>query len=183
MTNKLSITLSAIVLIAFAGCASTPEPAAPAPAPAPAPKPAPQALPATPPAAPKPAAPKPEKVTTASTVNFDFDRYVIRPDARTRLDDLVGKLRNVTLEVVIAVGHADRIGSDAYNMKLSVRRADSVKAYLVSKGIAASRLYTEGKGERQPVKECKGDKKTKELIACLEPNRRVELEAVGSVTK
>ena len=184
MNKKLSITLSAIVLLAFAGCASTPEPAAPAPAPAPAPKPAPQALPVTPPPAAKPAAPKPEKSTTASTVNFDFDRYVIRPDARTKLDDLVGKLRNVTLEVVIAVGHADRLGSDAYNMKLSVRRADSVKAYLVSKGVAASRVYTEGKGERQPVKECKGgDKKTKELIACLEPNRRVELEAAGSVTK
>jgi len=179
MNNRLSITLSAIVLVAFAGCASTPEPA-PAPAPAPAPKAEP---PAAPPPAPKAAAPKPEKVTTAATVNFDFDRYVIRPDARTRLDDLVGKLRNVTLEVVIAVGHADRIGGDAYNMKLSVRRADSVKAYLVSKGIAASRVYTEGKGERQPVKECKGDKKTKELIACLEPNRRAELEAVGSVSK
>jgi len=64
-----------------------------------------------------------------------------------------------------------------------VRRADSVKAYLVSKGIGASRIYTEGKGERQPVKECKGDKKTKELIACLEPNRRVESEAVGSAEK
>jgi len=94
-------------------------------------------------------------VTTASTVNFDFDRYVIRPDARSKLDDLVGKLRDVNLEVVIAVGHADRLGSDAYNMKLSVRRADSVKAYLVSKGIAASRIYTEGKGKRQPVKDCK----------------------------
>lgn len=181
MINKLSITLAGIVLLAFAGCASTPE-QAPAPAPAPA---APKATPpAPPPAAPAAAAaPKPEKVTTASTVNFDFDRYVIRPDARTKLDDLVGKLRNVTLEVVIAVGHADRLGGDAYNMKLSVRRADSVKAYLVSKGITASRVYTEGKGERQPVKECKGDKKTKELIACLEPNRRVELEAVGSVSK
>ena len=178
MTNKLKITLSAIVVLAFAGCASTPEPApAPAPAPAAAPTPPP------PPPAAKAAAPKPEKVTNASTVNFDFDRYVIRPDARTKLDDLVGKLRNVTLEVVIAVGHADRIGGEAYDMKLSVRRADSVKAYLVSKGIAASRVYTEGKGERQPVKECKGDKKTKELIACLEPNRRVEIEAVGSVTK
>ena len=182
MNNKLSITLSAIVLLAFAGCASTPEPAAPTPAPAPAPAPK-QQPPAPPPSAPKPAAAKPEKVTTASTVNFDFDRYVIRPDARTKLDDLVGKLRNVTLEVVIAVGHADRLGSDAYNMKLSVRRADSVKAYLVSKGITASRVYTEGKGERQPVKECKGDGKTKALIACLEPNRRAEIEAVGSVTK
>src|SRR5262245_21262091 len=183
MINRLSVTLAGIVLLAFAGCASTPEPA-PAPAPAPA-APAPrQEPPAPPPAqAAKPAAPKPEKVTNAGTVNFDFDRYVIRPDARTKLDDMVGKLRNVTLEVVIAVGHADRLGGDAYNMKLSVRRADSVKAYLVSKGVGASRVYTEGKGERQPVKDCKGDKKTKELIACLEPNRRVELEAVGSVTK
>jgi len=183
MNNKLNITLSAIVLIAFAGCASTPEPAAPTPQPAPAPAAPKQSLPVTPPPAPKGAAPKPEKVTTASTVNFDFDRYVIRPDARTKLDDMVGKLRNVTLEVVIAVGHADRLGGDAYNMKLSVRRADSVKAYLVSKGVAASRVYTEGKGERQPVKECKGEKKNKDLIACLEPNRRAEIEAVGSVSK
>ena len=179
MNKRLSTALSAIVLLAFAGCAATPEPA-PAPPPAPAPQAPP---PPPPPPAPTKAAPKPEKVTTASTVNFDFDRYVIRPDARSKLDDLVSKLRDVNLEVVIAVGHADRIGSDAYNMKLSVRRADSVKAYLVSKGIAASRIYTEGKGERQPVKECKGDKKTKELIACLEPNRRVESEAVGSATK
>src|SRR3989454_11907311 len=178
MNKRLSTALSAIVLLAFAGCAATPEPA-PAPPPAPTPPPAPPPLR---PAPPKPA-PKPEKVTTASTVNFDFDRYVIRPDARSNLDDLVGKLRDVNLEVVIAVGHADRIGSDAYNMKLSVRRADSVKAYLVSKGTGTTGIYTEGKGERQPVKECKGDKKTKELIACLEPNRRVDTEAVGSVTK
>ncbi|HYT85678.1 MAG TPA: OmpA family protein [Burkholderiales bacterium] len=168
MTSKLSTALSTIVLLAFAGCAATPEPA-PEP-----PKPAPR------PAAPPPPVSKVGKVTVASTVNFDFDRYVIRPDARGKLDDLVGKLRAVTLEVIIAVGHADRLGGDAYNMKLSVRRADSVKAYLVSKGIAASRIYTEGKGERQPVKECKGSGKTKELIACLEPNRRVESEAVGS---
>ena len=171
MTSKLSTALSTIVLLAFAGCAATPEPA-PEP-----PKPAPR------PAAPPPPVSKVGKVTVASTVNFDFDRYVIRPDARGKLDDLVGKLRAVTLEVIIAVGHADRIGGDAYNMKLSVRRADSVKGYLVSKGIAASRIYTEGKGERQPVKDCKGSGKTKELIACLEPNRRVESEAVGSAVK
>ena len=171
MTNKLSTALSAIALLAFAGCASTPEPTPEPPKPAPAPRPAPTVS-------------KVGKVTVASTVNFDFDRYAIRPDARSKLDDLVGKqLRAVTLEVIIAVGHADRIGSDAYNMKLSVRRADSVKAYLVSKGIGASRIYTEGKGKRQPVKECKGSGKTKELIACLEPNRRVESEAVGSAEK
>jgi OOP family OmpA-OmpF porin len=178
MTKRLSTALSAIVLLAFAGCAATPEPAPPPP-----PPPAPRVEPTPPPPPPPAPASKLEKITTASTVNFDFDRYVIRPDARSKLDDLVGKLRSVNLEVIIAVGHADRIGSDAYNMKLSVRRADSVKAYLVSKGIAASRIYTEGKGERQPVKECKGSAKTKELIACLEPNRRVESEAVGSATK
>jgi OOP family OmpA-OmpF porin len=183
MNTRLSIALSAIVLLAFAGCAATPEPAPPPPPPAPAPRPEPTPPPPPPPPPAPAPAPKPEKVTTASTVNFDFDRYVIRPDARSKLDDLVGKLRNVNLEVVIAVGHADRLGGDAYNMKLSVRRADSVKAYLVSKGISASRVYTEGKGERQPVKDCKGSGKTKELIACLEPNRRVETEAVGSVTK
>ena len=182
MTIRPSTALSAIALLAFAGCASTPETTSPAPTPAPAP--APQSLPVPPPAQrAAPAAPRPEKVTTASTVNYDFDRYVIRPDARRKLDDLVGKLRKVNLEVVIAVGHADRLGSDAYNMKLSVRRADSVKAYLASKGIAASRVYTEGKGKRQPVKDCKGDAKTKELIACLEPNRRADVEAVGSATK
>ncbi len=184
MTMKLSTALSTMVLLAIAGCASTPEAEAPAPAPAPAPAQAPQTLPAAPPeqrpAAAAPAAPRAEKITTASTVNFDFDRYVIRPDSRTKLDDLVTKLRGVNLEVIIAVGHADRLGGDAYNQKLSVRRADSVKAYLVSKGIAANRVYTEGKGEKQPVKDCKGDKKTKELIACLEPNRRVDTEAVGS---
>src|SRR5207247_515423 len=177
MTKRLSTALSAPVLPARPRRAPTPEPAPPPPAPAP------RVEPTPPPPPPRAPAPKPEKITTASTVNFDFDRYVIRPDARSKLDDLVGKLRSVDLEVIIAVGHADRIGSDAYNMKLSVRRADSVKAYLVSKGIGASRIYTEGKGERQPVKECKGDKKTKELIACLEPNRRVESEAVGSATK
>jgi len=182
MIKRLSTSTSAIVLLALAACATTPEDA-PTPAAAPAPRAAPSPVPAPGAAPAKPAAAKPEKVTTASAVNFDFDRYVIRPDARGKLDDMVGKLRNVNLEVIIAVGHADRLGSDAYNMKLSVRRADSVKAYLVSKGVAASRVYTEGKGERQPVKDCKGNKVSKELIACLQPNRRTDIEAVGSVMK
>jgi len=179
MTIRLRTALSAIVLLAFVGCASTPEPAPAPSAPAPEPRAA-QPVPA-PAAAPKPA-PKAvaEKATIATEPYFDFDRAVIRPDAKAKLDEQVGKLRDVNLEVVIAVGHADRIGGDAYNMKLSLRRADSVKAYLVSKGVPASRIYTEGKGERQPVKDCKGEKKTKELIACLQPNRRVEVEAVGS---
>ena len=137
-----------------------PPPAAPAPAPAPAPKPA-------------PAKPTSEKVTFAADTFFDFDRAVIKPDGKARLDDLVNKIRGITLEVVIAVGHTDSVGSDAYNMKLSLRRAEAVKAYLVSRGIEPNRIYTEGKGERQPI----ADNRTREGRA---KNRRVEIEVVGT---
>ncbi len=156
---------------------------------APKPKPAaPAAKPAAKPAAPapkpkpKPAAVSPAsaKVTMSADALFDFNKSVIKPDAKVKLDDLVGKIKGITLEVVIAIGHADRIGSDAYNNKLSLRRADSVKAYLVSKGIPANRIYTEGKGKKQPVKDCPAMKDRKKLIECLQPNRRVEVEVVGS---
>jgi OOP family OmpA-OmpF porin len=133
------------------------------PAPAPAPKPAPKPMP-------KPSA---EKVTMAADAHFDFDKSALKPEGKARLDDLVGKLKAVNLEVVIAIGHTDSIGSNAYNQKLSVRRASAVKAYLVSKGIDANRIYTEGKGETQPV----ADNKTKEGRA---KNRRVEIEVVGT---
>jgi len=156
----------------------TPRPAATPPKPAPKP-------PARKPPAPKPPAPKPviEKVTMAADALFDFDKAVIKPDAKGKLDDLVGKIKGVNLEVVIAIGHTDRIGSNAYNMKLSLRRANSVKAYLVSKGIPANRIYTEGKGEKQSVKDCPRMKDSKKLIACLAPNRRVDVEMVGTRTK
>ena len=145
-------------------------------------------------AAPKPAAPAPKpkpaaispasaKVTMSADALFDFNKSVVKPDAKSKLDGLVGKVKGVNLEVVIAIGHADRIGSNAYNNKLSLRRADSVKAYLVSKGIAANRIYTEGKGEKQPVKDCPAMKDRKKLIACLQPNRRVEVEVVGTRAK
>ncbi|MCG6875335.1 MAG: OmpA family protein [Betaproteobacteria bacterium] len=141
------------------------------------------------PMAPKPMAPKPapmapkpvtQKVTLSTDVLFDFDRYALKPEGKARLDELVGKIKGIALEVIIAVGHTDRIGSEAYNQKLSVRRAESVKAYMVSKGIQPNRIYTEGKGEKQPVKNCPNMKSFKDTVACLAPNRRVEVEVVGT---
>jgi len=147
--------------------------AAPAPAPAPraaAPAPAPVAKPKP---APAPQPPAATKVTYAADTFFDFDKSVIKPDGKAKLDDLVQKVKSINLEVIIAVGHTDWIGTDAYNQKLSVRRSEAVKAYLISKGIDKNRIYTEGKGEKQPV----ADNRTKEGRA---KNRRVEVEVVGT---
>jgi OmpA-OmpF porin, OOP family len=141
-------------------------PVAPRAAPAPAPAPAPVAPPA-PPAA--------TKVTYAADAFFDVNKSVIKPEGKAKMDDLVGKIKDINLEVIIGVGHTDSDGGDAANQKLSVSRAEAVKAYLVSKGIEKNRVYTEGKGEKQPV----ADNKTKEGKA---KNRRVEIEVVGTRT-
>ena len=177
--KRKNISVLVIAIALAAGCATdevtkpaatpAPKPAAPAPAPAPAPQPVQEVKPVE---APKPK-PVAEKVTFASDVLFDFDKSVVKPEGKSKLDDLANKVRGVNLEVVIAIGHADSIGSDAYNQKLSVRRAESVKAYLVSKGIESNRIYTEGKGEKQPV----ADNKTREGRA---KNRRVEIAVIGT---
>ena len=136
---------------------------------------------AAPAAAPKAAA-FGEKVTIAADALFDFNKATLRPEGKAKLDDVVGKAKQLNLEVIIAVGHADRIGSAAYNQKLSEKRAASVKDYLVSKGIPANRVYTEGKGSKQPVtkpNQCKGAKSAK-VIACLQPDRRVDIELIGT---
>lgn len=144
-------------IVPAAAPASAPAAAAPAARPAPAP--------VAPPAA--------TKVTYAADAFFDFDKSVLKPEGKAKLDDLVGKIKGINLEVIIAVGHTDAVGSDTYNQKLSVRRSEAVKAYLVSKGIEKNRVYTEGKGEKQPV----ADNKTSEGRA---KNRRVEIEVVGT---
>ena len=154
---------------AYPGCdgAAMPPPP-PAPKAAPAPAPAPAAKPA-----PAPQPPAATKVTYAADAFFDFDKSVLKPEGKAKLDDLIGKIKGINLEVIIAVGHTDDVGTDAYNQKLSVKRAESVKAYLVSKGIEQNRVYTEGKGEKQPI----ASNKTAEGRA---KNRRVEIEVVGT---
>jgi OOP family OmpA-OmpF porin len=139
--------------------APAPAPVAAPPAPAPAPAPAPVVA--------------AQKVTYAADAFFDFDKAVLKPEGRAKLDDLTSKIQGINLEVIIAVGHTDSVGSNAYNQRLSVRRAEAVKAYLVSKGIERNRIYTEGKGETQPV----ADNRTAEGRA---KNRRVEIEVVGT---
>ena len=130
------------------------------------------------------AGPKPtgEKITVAADALFDFNKAVLRPEGKAKLDELVAKAKAIKLEVILAVGHTDRIGGDAYNQKLSEKRAAAVKEYLVAKGIEANRVYTEGKGEKQPVTgdKCKGNAKTKALIDCLQPDRRVDIEVIGT---
>ncbi|HEX9719161.1 MAG TPA: OmpA family protein [Ramlibacter sp.] len=153
------------------GCdgALVPPPPPPAAAP-PAARPAP---PVAAPPAPAPMPPAATKVTYAADAFFDFDKSVLKPEGRAKLDDLVGKVKGINLEVIIAVGHTDSVGTDAYNQRLSVRRAEAVKAYLVSRGIEKNRVYTEGKGEKQPV----ASNRTAEGRA---KNRRVEIEVVGT---
>ncbi len=124
---------------------------------------------------PPPAAPVVSKVTFAADAFFDVNKSVLKPEGKAKLDDLASKVTGINLEVIIAVGHTDSDGSDNANQALSVRRAEAVKAYLESKGIEKNRVYTEGKGEKQPV----ADNTSKEGKA---KNRRVEIEVVGTRT-
>ncbi len=143
--------------------AEAPAPVAPAPVPAP--------------------VTEPEKVSLSADELFDFDKAVLKPGGKQALDDLVGKLGGIKYDTIVAIGYADRIGSDNYNKKLSLRRAEAVKAYLVKeKGIPADKIFTDGKGEANSVTgdTCKGTKATKALIQCLQPDRRVEVEVAGS---
>ena len=162
--------------------------AAPTPAPAPAARPAPAPAPAATPArpAPAPAASGVQKITLASKALFDFDKAVLKPEGKAAIDsEIISKLPGVQkLELVLVTGHTDRIGTQAYNQKLSERRADAVRDYLVSKGVAKDKIETLGMGKTQPLPGVSCDQKAmKELIACLAPNRRVEVEVKGEAVK
>jgi OOP family OmpA-OmpF porin len=167
------VVSSGIVHPDCAGVKAAPAmPARPA-APAAPSSPAAPAMPAAPaaPARPAPASARQAVVIQADSL-FDFDKSVLRPDARKSIDDALAKVKGVDLEMVIATGHTDSVGSDAYNQKLSERRAMAVKEYLVSKGIPASKITTIGKGESQPVA-------TNKTAEGRQKNRRVDIEFKG----
>ena len=178
-----------VAALAFLGaCVTEPEKPAPAPAakPAPTPPPEPRAVPAPPPpqaAKPQPEAPKkPAIVNLASTELFEFNKAVLTPAARKALDtEVVAKLGDLRdVRYIIVNGHADRLGSVQYNQKLSEKRAEAVRAYLVSRGVAADKVETLGFGKTLPVKACPDQKERKGLIECLAPNRGVVVVVQGT---
>ena len=121
----------------------------------------------------------------AVVVLFDFDQFALRPAERTSLDRLATHVRSSVGGRLDAVGHADRIGTDAYNLKLSGRRAEAVKAYLVISGVDARLVRTQARGEKAPVTgdACKTtalpEHEDLKLIECLQPDRRVEIAVSG----
>lgn len=142
-------------------------------------KPAARSLPVAPPPVvqPTPSAPPappavPTKVTLQADTLFDFDRSVIKPEGRARLNRFVADTQGVKYTVVIVVGHTDSVGSDEYNMRLGLRRAEAVKAYLVNQGMAANQIQTSSRGKREPV----ADNRT---AAGRALNRRVVIEING----
>ncbi len=150
-----------------------PEPAPIAAAPEPMPEPAP---------APEPVKcePQMETITVGAEKLFAFDKANLKDEGKAALDEAAAKIKaNPEIKVVIVTGHTDRIGSDAYNQKLSERRANQVKDYMVAQGVDAAMIEAVGKGESEPVAECTGNKATKKLISCLQPNRRVTIQAEG----
>ena len=145
-------------------------------APAPAPEPTPIVA-----APPRPVL---EKVTLSSDVLFEFGKATLRPEGQQKLDELAGRIGDANVEEIVAVGHADRIASENYNQKLSEERANAVKVYLVDKGVTPGVVKAEGKGESQPLTECRkmGAERAsnRKLVSCLQPDRRVEIEVFGT---
>lgn len=134
---------------------------------------------AAPAPAPVAAGPKPPAIhaTLQTDAFFDFDKAVLKPEGKAKLDDFVTQMnQHPEVDLLLVTGHTDRIGTNSYNMKLSQRRADAVKHYLVDKGISGNRIETAARGEEEPVVSCDGVKGRTALIDCLAPNRRVTVE-------
>ena len=154
---------------------AAPEPAAPAPVAAVEPAPVVEPAPAP---APEACKPNVETITVSAEKLFGFDKSALKDEGKAALDDAAAKIKaNPEIKAVVVTGHTDRIGSDAYNQKLSEKRAKQVADYLVTQGVDSGIISSVGKGESEPVEACKGVKGSKKLIACLAPNRRVDIRA------
>lgn len=155
-----------------AQAAPEPAPIAAAPEPEPAPAPAPEPAPAA------KCEPTMDTITVGAEKLFGFDKANLKAEGKAALDEAAAKIKaNPEIKVVVVTGHTDRIGSDSYNQKLSERRANQVKDYLVAQGVDKAIIEAVGKGEAEPVAQCTGNKATKKLISCLQPNRRVTIQA------
>ena len=162
---------------------ATPAFVAVAPEPAPVVVAPPPPAPPPPPPTPAPAPAPPMKVTFSADSLFDFDKANLKPAGKQQLDKFAADLKGVKYDAVAVTGHTDRIGAQGYNLKLSARRADAVKDYLVAAGIPAGAIAAKGVNGADPVtkaEDCKGSKPTARLIACLQPDRRVEVEVAGT---
>lgn len=190
--GRSNVDVATVSLVFPFGRAPQPRPVAavmpPEPIVAAAPPPAPEIIlvpvPAAPVEAPPAPPPAPVRVSFSAESLFDFDRSVLGPNGTAALDTFSRDLAGSRYETIKVEGHTDRIGTAAYNQKLSTERADVVKAYLVTSGrIDASRISSTGLGETMPVTkagDCKGDAANARLIACLQPDRRVDIEVVGT---
>jgi len=130
--------------------------------------------------APPPQPPIIEQISLSSDVLFAFDKAELRPEGQKKIDEIAGRLKGANVQQINMIGHADRIGPDQYNQKLSEKRAEAVKEYLSKQGVETTKVRAEGRGKSEPVtgNECKGEKGSK-LIACLQPDRRVDIEVRG----
>jgi OOP family OmpA-OmpF porin len=181
--NKGDVDLfSAGLVFRFGRTAPPPPPPAPPVAPAPIAAAAPEPPPPPPP--PPPAPPVRKRVSFSADSLFDFGKETVKPAGKVALDRFAAELKGAQFEVITVTGYTDRIGSHAYNLKLSMRRAEMVKSYLVENaGIPADKVTARGADGDDPVTkpdECQGQKRTPKLIACLQPDRRVDVEVVGS---
>ena len=131
--------------------------------------------------------PPPRRVSFSADTLFGFDRSEIRPQGKVALDQFAHELGDTQVDAITVEGHTDRLGSQAYNQKLSVRRAEAVKSYLVANGgVDAARISAVGMGESQPVtkaEDCRGTRPNAKLVACLQPDRRVDVEVSGTVAQ
>src|SRR5882672_11071922 len=132
---------------------------------------------------PKPAPLKPVPLSLGAAELFAFDRATLTPAGRAKLEkEVVDRVKQdySDIRVININGHSDRLGGAQYNQRLSERRAEAVRNYLVSRGFDGSKIETYGYGKTMPVKSCPDQKNRKAVIECLTPNRRVEIEVQGT---